>query len=95
MLSQNKMPSTSPSAVPTAPIKAPSIKNMRMIMPLVAPIVRSTATSRPLSLTSMISPVMMLNAATRMISVKIRNITLRSTSMALKKAELDCRQSKM
>ena len=50
----------------------------------VAPIVRRMAMSRPLSFTSMIRPETILNAATRTISVRIRNMTLRSTSSALK-----------
>ena len=44
--------------------------------------------SRPLSFTSMIRPEMMLSAATRMIIVSTRNITLRSTASALKKVGL-------
>ena len=51
--------------------------------------------SRPLSLTSMIRPETMLNAATSTISVRIRNITLRSTWSALKNVALRCRQSTM
>ena len=51
--------------------------------------------SRPLSFTSMIRPEMMLSAATSTISVRIRNITLRSTCSALKKVALRCRQSTM
>ena len=51
--------------------------------------------SPPLSFTSMIRPEMMLSAATRMISVRIRNITLRSTCSALKKVALRWRQSIM
>ncbi len=49
--------------------------------------VRRIAMSRPLSFTSMIRPEMMLNAATRMIRVRIRNITFRSTSTAVKNDE--------
>ena len=60
-------------------IDAPHMKKIRIIIPLVAPIVRRIAMSFPLSLTSIISPEIMLNAATIMISVRIRNITLRST----------------
>ena len=56
MLSQNSSPNSTPNNVPKNPIDAPLIKNMRMIMPRVAPIVRKTAMSRPLSLTSMINP---------------------------------------
>ena len=70
------------------PTLAPLMKKMRMIMPRVAPMVRRMAMSRPLSFTSMIRLEMMLKAATRMISVRIRNMTLRSTWMALKKAAL-------
>ena len=55
---------------------------MRSIAPRVAPMVRRMAMSRPLSFTSMVSEEMMLNAATRMISVRIRNITFRSTRTA-------------
>ena len=45
--------------------------------------------SRPLSFTIMIMPEMMLKAATRMIRVRIRNITLRSISTALTRVELE------
>ncbi len=77
------------------PIDAPVIRNTRMIEPCVAPIVRRMPMSRPLSLTSMIRLEAMLNAATSTISVRIRNITLRSTCSALKNVELRCRQSTM
>ena len=49
--------------------------------------------SRPLSFTSMIRPETMLSAATSTISVRIRNMTLRSTCSALKKVALRWRQS--
>ena len=49
--------------------------------------------SRPLSFTSMIMPEMMLNAATMMIRLRIRNITLRSTLSAVKNEALACCQS--
>ena len=49
--------------------------------------------SRPLSFTSMIMLETMLKAATTMIRVRIRNMTLRSTSTALKKERLLCCQS--
>ena len=55
--------------------------------------VRKMAISLPLSLTSMISPETIFSAATRTISVRIRNITLRSTWSALKNVEFRCRQS--
>ena len=64
-----------------------------MTAPRVAPMVRRMAMSEPLSFTSMIRPEMMLSAATRMISVRIRNMTLRSTSSAEKKVALRWRQS--
>ena len=51
--------------------------------------------SRPLSFTIMIMLEMMLKAATTMISVRIRNITLRSISTALTRLELACCQSTM
>ena len=66
-----------------------------MIEPCVAPMVRRIAMSGPLSFTSMIRPEMMLSAATSTISVRIRNITLRSTWSALKKVALRWRQSIM
>ena len=61
------------------PMLAPLRKKMRITMPLVAPMVRNMAMSRPLSFTSMIMLEIILNAATTMISVRIRNMTLRST----------------
>ena len=72
---------------------APVIKNTRMTAPRVAPIVRRMAMSRPLSFTSMIRPEMMLSAATSTISVRIKNMTLRSTSSAVKKVAFRWRQS--
>ena len=56
-----------------------------MIEPRVAPMVRSTAMSAPLSFTSMIRLEMMLNAATTMIIDRMMNITTRSTWSAPKK----------
>ena len=50
-----------------------------MIAPWLAPIVRKMAMSLPLSFTSMIRPDTMLSAATSTISVRIKNMTLRST----------------
>ncbi len=79
--------------VPATPIAAPVITKMRMIAPRVAPMVRRMAMSRPLSFTSMIRPEMMLSAATRMISVRIMNMTLRSTCSAEKNEMLRCCQS--
>ena len=63
-------------------------------MPRVAPMVRRIAMLRPLSFTSMIWPEMMLKAATTMISVRIRNITLRSTWIMAKKP-LDARRQSL
>ncbi|MNW07243.1 hypothetical protein D3C71_2038070 [compost metagenome] len=51
--------------------------------------------SLPLSFTNMIRPEMMLSAATSTISVRIMNITLRSTWSAEKKVLLRSRQSVM
>ena len=86
-------PSMKPASVPTVPIAAPVMKKTRMIAPRVAPMVRRMAMSWPLSFTSMVRPEMMLSAATRTISVRIRNMTFRSTSSAEKKVELRCCQS--
>ena len=95
MLRQMTVPSRKPTTVPTTPIEAPVMRKTRMIEPCVAPMVRRMATSWPLSFTSMIRPDTMLSAATSTISVRIRNITLRSTCSAVKKAEFLCCQSMM
>ena len=78
----------SPARVPTTPMLAPDSMKMRRIMPREAPIVRRIAMSRPLSFTIMIMLEMMLKAATTMISVRIRNMTLRSISTALNEARI-------
>ena len=88
ILRQNTRPSTKPIMVPSTPMEAPHNRKIRITAPLVAPMVRSTAISRPLSFTSMIRLETILKAATIMISVRIRNMTLRSTCTALKKLEL-------
>ena len=93
MLSAKARPRRKPSSVPKMPTAAPLRKNTRMMAPRVAPMVRMIAMSRPLLFTSMVMPVMMLNAATTMIRVRIRNITLRSICSAAKKCELSCCQS--
>ena len=93
MFRQISRPTKNPVSVPTTPIAAPVIRNIRMIEPCEAPMVRRIAMSLPLSFTSMIRPETMLSAATSTIMVRIRNITLRSTCSALKKVELRCRQS--
>ena len=49
--------------------------------------------SRPLSFTSMISPEMMLKAATSTMIDRMMNIMLRSTSSTVKKLSLRWRQS--
>ena len=88
------MPSSVPSTVPATPTKAPHIRKIRMMAPEPAPIVRSTAMSRVLSLHHHDQATRStLNAATRMISVRMRNITFRSTSTAAKKLLLFCVQS--
>ena len=74
---------------------APVSMKMRRTMPREAPIVRSIAMSRPLSFTIMIMLEMMLKAATTMIRVRIRNMTLRSISTALNRLEFACCQSTM
>ena len=91
----NATPRPKPARVPISPTLAPLKKKMRMTMPRVAPMVRSTAMSRPLSFTIMIRLETMFKAATRIISARIRNMTLRSTWIALKKLELACCQSRV
>ena len=93
MLRHTNSASRKPTTVPTTPTEAPVIMNTRMIAPWVTPMVRRMPISRPLSLTSMIRPEVMLNAATMTMIVKMRNITLRSTCSALKKVALRWRQS--
>ena len=75
------------------PTEAPHIRKMRITAPRPAPKVRSTAMSRVLSFTIMIRDEITLNAATRMISVRIRNMTFCSTWTAAKKLLLLCCQS--
>ena len=93
MLRQTTNANRKPTSVPTTPTEAPVTMKMRMIPPWVTPMVRRMPMSRPLSFTSMISPDVMLNAATITMMVKMRNITLRSTCSALKKVALRWRQS--
>ena len=79
MLVETHNPNMVPKNVPIKPIEAPARKNTRIIMPRVAPMVRKIAMSLPLSFTNIIMEEIILNAATTIISVSIRNITLRST----------------
>ena len=79
--------------MPTMPMLAPVMKKMRITAARVAPMVRRMAISWPLSFTSMMRPEMMLSAATSTISVRMRNMTLRSTWSAVKKVALRWRQS--
>ena len=95
MLAQNSSPRPSPASVPTPPTAAPQSRKMRRIAPLPAPMVRRMAMSRPLSFTSMVSEEMMLKAATRMMSIRIRNITFRCTCTSSKKPLLVSCQSAM
>ncbi len=81
--------------VPDRPMAEPVIRKMRSTEPRLAPMVRRMAMSWPLSLTSMVMPETMLSAATSTISVRIMNMTLRSTSRAEKKVTLRWRQSEI
>ena len=71
-----------PIRVPATPMLAPAMKNTRIMAPRVAPMVRRMAMSPLLSFTSMINPDTMFSVATRMISDRIRNMVLLSTSSA-------------
>ena len=93
MLRQNTTPIRVPSSVPVTPTEAPHIRKMRITAPRPAPSVRSTAMSRVLSFTIMISDEITLNAATRMISSGSENMTFCSTCTAAKKLLLLCCQS--
>ena len=85
MLRQNSTPSAKPSSVPVTPMLMPEIRKTRITEPREAPMVRRMAMSGDLSFTSITRPEMMLSAATRMISDRIRNITLRSISTTSRK----------
>ena len=87
MLAQNSAPTTKPMIVPLTPMLAPAIKKMRMIAPRDAPIVRRIAMSADLSFTSITRPEIILSAATRMMSERMRNITFFSTSTAPNRLE--------
>ena len=93
MFQQNTRPNNVPVVVPTTPMLAPVIRNTRIMLPLLAPIVRNTAISAFFDRTSMIMDEIMLKAATRIISVNIKNITLRSTRRAFKNPRLRSIQS--
>ena len=82
-----------PASDPITPMLAPVMKNTRKTMPRLAPIERNTAISRCLSRTNITSPDTILSAATSKISVRMRNMTLRSTSSAPASVRLDCFQS--
>ena len=64
-----------------------------MIMPRVAPMVRKIPISPRLSFTSMLSPDMMLNAATRITSASNSMSTLRCTRTWSRKGAYTSRQS--
>ena len=65
------------------PILAPVIRKIRIMAAELAPIERKTAMSAFFDLTNIIIDETILKAATNMISVRIRNITFRSTCSAL------------
>ena len=60
------------------------MKKMRMMEARPAPMARKTAISAFLERTNMIIDEIILKAATKIISVKIKNMTLRSTAKALR-----------
>jgi hypothetical protein len=93
MKTQNRMPSSSPAPVPSAPIEAPAMKKMRRIEPRVAPMVRRMAMSRLLFFTSMTSPLMMFSATTATTTIRMSRMAVRSTCRASKKLEFFSVQS--
>ena len=93
MLAAKTTPRIRPTSVPTTPMAAPTMKKMRCTAPPVAPMVRRMAMSRPLSLTSIVRLETTFNAATPTMSVRMMNMTLRSTSIAPKNWAFCCSQS--
>ena len=78
-----KIPSIEPKNVPIEPIDVPINKNILIIDFLDDPIVLSKAISPDLALTSIIIEDIILKAATKIIKVKIKNMTFFSTFKAL------------
>ena len=82
-------PSTSPSTVPTSPIRNPCARKMRRIEAAGIPIARRMPISFVLSVTTIVSVPTMLNAATTMIRVRMKVIPSFS-SLSAWKSELFC-----
>ncbi|MCY1428116.1 hypothetical protein D9M71_439890 [compost metagenome] len=76
------MPTNAPISVPTTPITVPWTMKIAMIWPGVEPSVRRMAMSPRLSLTTITSVEMMLNAATATISNSSRPIMAFSMRIA-------------
>ncbi len=87
------IPNKEPIKVPKKPIVAPFKKNIFIIVFWLAPIVLRIAISICLFLTSIIKLEIMLKAATKIIRLKIKNITFFSVCIALKKASFENLQS--
>ena len=85
MFIENRVPSRSPVIVAVKPIKKPVRKKDLIIDFLSNPKDFRIAISLVLFLIKIVSPEIMLNAATIIISVKIKNITFLSTFKAEKK----------
>ena len=83
MLTLKKIPIIAPKTVPNRPIDVPINKNIFTIAFFDEPIVLSKAISSDLALTSIIIEDIILKAATKIIKVKIKNITFFSTFKAL------------
>ena len=79
MLRQNRVPSTTPAAVPAAPIITPSRKKILSIALREAPMVRRMAMSRPLFFTSMTRPEMMFRVVIATSIIRISLIAVDST----------------
>ena len=87
ILFETIIPRIAPIKVPKIPIIEPVKKKIRIIWYFDAPIVLISAISDFLVCTNMIIEEIILNAATRIINVRIRNITFFSTFKALIKEE--------
>ena len=85
MFQENIIPRIMPLTVPKKPMVKPVKKKDFLIEWLLSPRVFKIAISLVLFLINIVSPEMMLKAATITIKVSIINITFRSTFRALKK----------
>ena len=95
MLEAKATPIIKPKKVPKTPIDDPQIRKIRMIPNFVMPRVRRSAMFLFLSLTNIIMLEIILKTATKIIKVKMKNMTVLSTFKASMKPELALCQSEI